>query len=77
MKFDRQGRLALLFLPGWRVCKVGGRNRLHGQNPIGLKTGQNDLVRGPLSWGVFSKVLELKMSVLGLGFYLTRKTRFI
>ena len=28
-------------------------------------------------WGIFSRVLELKMSVLGLGFYLERKTRFI
>ena len=35
----------------------------------------------PSSWstgfGEFSRVLEFKMSVLGLGFYLARKTMFI
>ena len=49
----------------------------HGQNPFGLKIDQNDLVRCSRSWGVFSRVLELKMSVLGPGFYLERKTMFI
>ena len=49
----------------------------HGQNPIYLKTGQNDPVRGPQVLENFSRVLELKMSVLGLGFYLARKTRFM
>ena len=27
--------------------KVAARNNPHGQNPFGLKTGRNDLVRGP------------------------------
>ena len=49
----------------------------HGQNPFGLKVVQNDSVRGPQVLENFSMVLELKMSVLGLGFYLERKTRFI
>ena len=48
----------------------------HGQNPFGLKMGRNDPVQCSWSWGVFSRVLELKMSVLGLGFYLACKTRF-
>ena len=39
--------------------------------------GQNDLVRYSQSWGVFSRALELKMSVLGLGFSLAHKTMFI
>ena len=42
-----------------------------------VKMGRNDPVRCSWFWGVFSKVLELKMSVLGLRFYLTRKTMFI
>ena len=41
------------------------------------KMGRNDLVRCSWFWGVFSRVLELKMGVLGLGFYLALKTRFI
>ena len=45
----------------------------HGQNPIGLKTGRNDLVRSPRVFRSFPRVLELKMGVLGLGFYLARK----
>ena len=60
------------------MCSKGvAGNVSHGQNPFGLKTVQNDLVRGPQVLGNFSRVLELKMSVLGLGFYLARKTRFI
>ena len=53
------------------------RDVSHGQNPFGLKTVQNDPVRGPQVLGNFSRVLGLKMSVLGLGFYLEHKTRFI
>ena len=52
-------------------------NVSHGKNLFGLKTVQNDPVWGPQVCGNFSRVLELKMSVLGLGFYLARKTRFI
>ena len=77
VKFGRQGRLAVILLPGRRVYKGGGRSRLPRQKPIGLKTGRNDPVRGSRSWGVFLGFLELKVSVLGLGFYLARKTRFI
>ena len=62
--------------PPWPTTVVAGIV-FHGQNSIGLKTGRNDPVRGPLVLGNFSRVLELKMSVLGLGFYLARKTRFI
>ena len=57
--------------------KVVAENVSHGQNPFGLKTVQNDLVQGPQVLGNFSRVLELKMSVLGLRFYLAGKTRFI
>ena len=49
----------------------------HGQNPFGLKAIQNDPIRGPQVLENFSRVLELKMSVLGLGFYLASKTRFL
>ena len=58
-------------------CRIFAGNVSLDQNPFGLKTGQNDPVRGPQVLGNFSRVLELKMSVLGLGFYLARKTRFI
>ena len=57
--------------------KVVAGNVSHGQNPFGLKTVQNDPVQGPSILGNFSRVLELKMSVLGLGFYLAQKTSFI
>ena len=33
VKFGRQGHLALLFLPGRRVCKGGGRNHLPRPKP--------------------------------------------
>ena len=46
----------------------------HGQNPFGLQMGQNHPVRCSRFWGVFSKALELKMGVMGLGFYSARKT---
>ena len=60
------------------VCIKGvAENFSHGQNPFGLKTGRNDPVRSPRVLGSFPKVLELKMGVLGLGFYLESKTRFI
>ena len=60
------------------VCSKGvAGDASHSQNPFGLKMGRNDPVRCSRSWGVFSRVLELKMNVLGLGFYLAPKTRFI
>ena len=57
--------------------KVVAGNVSHGQKSFGLKMVQNDPVRGPQVLGNFSRVSELKMSVLGLGFYLAHKTRFI
>ena len=61
-----------------RACaRVVAGDASHGQNPFGLQIGQNDLVRCSRFWGVFSRALELKMGVMGLGFYLARKTKFI
>ena len=61
-----------------RACSKGvAGNVSHDQNPFGLKTVQNYPIRGPQVLGNFSRVLELKMSVLGLRFYLACKTRFI
>ena len=60
------------------MCSKGvAGDASHGQNPFGLKMVQNDLVQGPHVLGNFSRVLEVKMSVLGLGFYLACKTKFI
>ena len=58
-------------------ARVVAGDASHGQNPFGLQMGQNDPVRCSRFWGVFSRALELKMSVLGLGFSLARKTMFI
>ena len=77
VKFGPQGRLAFLFLPGWRVCKGGGRNRLLQPKPDWPENRLKRPSSGSTVLGSFSKVLELKMSVLGLGFYLARKIRFI
>ena len=63
-------------LAGARAMVVAGIVS-HDQNSIDLKKGRNDPIRGPQVLGNFSRVLELKMSVLGLGFYLAGKTRFI
>ena len=49
----------------------------HGQNPFGLKMVQKDPVWVHRFFGEFYRVLEFKMSVLGLGFYLACKTMFI
>ena len=62
------------YLGGVWIKEVAG-NFSHGQNPFGLKTGRNDLIRSPRVLGSFPRVLVLKMGVLGLGFYLARKTR--
>ena len=67
----------MLLLPDGACIKGVAGNVSHGQNQFGLKTGQNDPVRGPQVLGNFYRVLELKMSDLRLGFYLARKTRFI
>ena len=76
-KFYRRGRLTLLLLPGWRVCKGGGRNHLPRPKPVLPKNGSKRPSSGSTGFGEFSRVLEFKMSVLGLGFYLARKTMFI
>ena len=73
----RQGHLTLLFLPGRHVCKVGGRNRLPQLKPDWPENSSKRPNSGPRVLGNVSRVLKLKMSVLGLGFYLARKTRFI
>ena len=77
VKFLFQDRLTLLLLPGQHVCKVGGRSRLPRLKLEQPENGSKRPVRCSRFWGVFSKVLELKMSVLGLGFHLARKDRFI
>ena len=41
VKFGRQGHLALLFLPGQRVCKGGGQNRLPRPKPDWPENGSN------------------------------------
>ena len=77
VKLGMRDCLVGTLLPG-RACSKGvAGDASHGQNPFGLKMGRNDLLRCSRSWEVFSRVLELKMSVLGLGFYLACKTRFI
>ena len=58
-------------------ARVVAGDASHGQNPFGLQMDQNDPIRCSRFLGVFSRALELKMSVLGLGFYLACKTMFI
>ena len=76
-KFYRRGRLAILLFPSWLVCKGGGRNRLPRPKPVWLKNGSKRPSSGSTGFREFSRVLEFKMSVLGLGLYLARKTMFI
>ena len=64
-------------LPGWRVHQEGGRKRLPRLKPNWPENGWKRPSSGPQVLGNFSRVLKLKMSVLGQGFYLARKTRFI
>ena len=75
--FGLKGRLTLIFLPGCRVCKVCGWNSLPRLKPDWSENWSKRPSSGPRVLGNFSRVLKLKMSVLGLGFYLARKTRFI
>ena len=58
-------------------ARVVAGDASHVQNSFGLQMGQNDPIRCSRFLGVFSRVLDLKMSVLGLGFSLARKTMFI
>ena len=77
VKFHGQGRLVVAFLPGWRVHQEGGRKSLPRVKPNWPENGSKRPNSGPRVVGNFSRVLKLKMSVLGLGFYLASKTRFI
>ena len=77
VKFHGQGRLVVCSYLGGACNKGVARNTSHGKNPIGLKMGRKDPFRSPRVFGSFPRVLELKMGVLGLGFYLESKTRFI
>ena len=65
--------------PPWptRVARGMAGDASHGKNLFGLEMDRNNPIGCSRSWGVFSRVLELKICVLGLGFYLARKTRFI
>ena len=60
-KFYRRGRLALLLLPGWSVCKGGGRNHLPRPKPVWPKNGSKRPSSGSTGFGEFSRVLEFKM----------------
>ena len=77
MKFHGQGRLVVVLLPGCRVHQEGGRKRIPRLKPDWPENGSKQPSSGPRVLGNFSKVLKMKMSVLGLGFYLAGKTRFI
>ena len=76
-KFYRQLHLVVLLLPGRRVYRYGGRNRLPRLKIDRPKNGSKLPSLGFSVLGVFSRVLGLKMSLLGLGFYLARKNMFI
>ena len=65
--FGRQGRLTLLFLPGRRVCKDGGRNRLPWLKPDWPKNGLKRPSSGSTGLGEFFSGFRAEMSVLGLG----------
>ena len=69
--------VVVLLLPGWHVYSGGGRNRLPWMKLDRPKNGSKRPNSGFRVFGVFSRVLGLKMSVLGLGFYLECKTMFI
>ena len=77
MKFHGQGHLVVALLPGWRVHEEGVRKRLPRLKPDWPENGSKRPSLGPRVLGNFSRVLKLKMSVLGIRFYLARKTRFI
>ena len=64
-------------LPGWRVHQEGGQKRLPRLKPDWPENGSERPSSSPRILGNFSRVLKLKLSVVGLGFYLARKTRFI
>ena len=79
VKFHGQGHLVVALLPGRRVYQGGGRKRLPLPKPVWLENESKRPSSGSTGFGEFFFLgfLELKMSVLGLGFYLARKTRFI
>ena len=53
MKFCRQGRLSVLLLHGWRVCKGGGRNCLPRPKPDWPKNGSKRPSSGSTVFGEF------------------------
>ena len=67
----------MLFLPGRHVYQGGGRKRLPWPKPVWPINGSKQPNSASIGFGEFSRVLALKMSIFGLGFYLERKTRFI
>ena len=67
----------MLLIPDRCVCKGGGHNRPPRLKSNCPKNGSKRSSSGSTCFGEFSRVLELKMSVLGLGFYLASKNRFI
>ena len=78
VKFHGRDHLTLLLLPGRHVYKVCGRSRLPRlklERPENGSKWPNSVFT--ILWSFFSRVLELKMSVLGLGFHLAHKARFI
>ena len=77
MKFHSQGRLVVELLPGWRVHQEGGQKIFPRLKPDWLEKGSKRPNSGPRVLGNFSRVLKLKLSVLGLRFYLELKNRFI
>ena len=77
VKFHGDGRLVVALLPVRNVYQGGGQKCLPRPKPILPKNGSKRPSSGSTGFGDFSRVLELKMSVLGLGFYLACTTRFI
>ena len=77
VKFRRQGHLVVLLLPGQRIYQRGFRKRLPRPKPVWPKNWSKCSIRVPQVLRNFCRVLVLKMSVLELGSYLARKTRFI
>ena len=67
MIFGWQGLLTLLFLPGRRVFKDGGRNRLLRLKPDWPENGSKRPNSGSTGLGEFFSGFGAEMSVLGLG----------
>ena len=70
VKFHGDGRLVVALLLGCACTVLLAGIDSHGLNPIGLKMGQNDPIRGFRVFWIFSRVL-------GLDPHLAPKTRLI